>query len=643
MASTPETTPQSPSPITENDVSTEQHSGRPHRPINEIDREATEPDTAATELEAYKVSLRRYAPVQKGLAGLPWEGQWHCAGCGQLASGQLVHDPKDNAILLELDCPRCGNSRERQHDVLFTTGQEAAHHRQPRETRGGSPIHPILGELPKTVETLCPECSALILGRSYEHDGAVWMEKSCPEHGYFRDKVNSDVKLYKRISQRCFQDERGVVNPQVKGATACPTDCGLCNQHHSSPCLSQIDLSNRCNLTCPVCFASANQAGYLSEPSYEMVVEMLRTVRESQPIPVTGIQFTGGEPTIHPEFFRIVKTANEMGFTHVQAATNGIKMAEPEFAAKAAEAGLHTIYLQFDGTNDELYRKLRGKPLLDVKRAAVESCRKHGIKICLVPTIMKGVNDDQIGPILRFAADNSDVINAISYQPVSFCGRVSRKELEAKRYTLGDLAHDIATASGADVERDFYPANLVTPLSRFLEKLDGKPKIRTSCHSDCGLGTYFFVAPNGDLIPIPRMFDLMRLFDGMNELSAEIEAREGNGLATRWDLLRLGWVFLRSYRWGARDLRITPWGFMKALRSMTNKKYGRGAREGQTYRTVMAAGMHFMDRYNYDTERVRRCVILYSTPDGLYPFCTINSGPTYRPYIEAMHARPLES
>ena len=154
-----------------------------------------------------------------------------------------------------------------------------------------------------------------------------------------------------------------------------------------------------------------------------------------------------------------------MGFSHVQIATNGLKMAEPEFARRAAEAGLHTLYLQFDGLDEARYRHLRGQPLFDVKMAVVENCRATGMKICLVPTIVKGVNDDQVAEIFNFAVRNVDVISAISYQPVSFTGRISRHELESKRYTLGDLAHDLAAASGADLQRDFFPLNHVVPLS----------------------------------------------------------------------------------------------------------------------------------------------------------------------------------
>jgi tetraether lipid synthase len=596
---------------------------------------------AVRALQRYKASLRRYAPVQKGLAGLPWEGEWECGGCGLTTPGRLLHEPAVDAIALEHDCPRCGVWRERHADVLFTTQGVSTDPRQPRETYSGAPVRPIPRALPRTVETLCPECACLILGRSYEKAGAVWMEKTCPEHGYFRDKVSSDARLYLLCEERSFQDEQGVETPEAEAVVACPTDCGLCGQHMSTSCLGQVDLSNRCNLTCPVCFASANQAGYLSEPTFEMVVGMLRALRRQRPVPATAVQFTGGEPTLHPEFFRILSAARDLGFTHVQCASNGLTLAEPGFAERAAAAGLQTVYLQFDGVDDTIYRRLRGAPLLESKGLAIEACRRAGIRICLVPTIVKGVNDDQVGPIFRFAVQNSDVVNAIAYQPVSFSGRIARHELDAKRYTLGDLAAAIAAETGADVHEDFFPASFVTPVSRFLQVLEGKPKIRPSCHADCGLGTYFFLTPEGETIPIPRMFDLMRLFSGLNRLAGEIEARGPDARATRWDLARAGWLFLRTYRWRNRRRSITPLGFVRALRSMTDKTYGRGEGARKAYRTLMTGGMHFMDRYNYDTERVRRCVIQYSTPEGIYPFCTINCGPSYRPYLEAIHARPL--
>ncbi|MCP4246045.1 MAG: radical SAM protein [bacterium] len=605
-------------------------------PIDAIRRPAVTAETAKTELEKYKVSLRKYAPVQKGRQGLPWACQSHCIKCDQTVASQYVYDRDLDEIYLEYDCPTCGAWRERHEDVLFVKNKPGYTEHQPKKTYKGFIIRPVVKHLPKTVETLCPECACNILGRYYVKDGAVYIEKTCPEHGYYRDKISSDAELYIKSTRSTFEDQRGVHDPQVDQAHSCPSDCGLCNQHITTSCLAQIDLTNRCNLTCPVCFACANTAGYVSEPSYEMVVEMLQSLRNQHPYPATAIQFTGGEPTIHPEFHRIVRKANQMGFSHVQIATNGITHANLEFAKRSAEAGLHTMYLQFDGLDDGIYKKVRAEELLEKKLACIENCHQVGLKICLVPTIINNFNDDQVAKIFRFAVDNINVISAISYQPVVFTGRIAKRDLEAKRYTLGHLAHDIAGVSGADPQRDFFPLSFLTPMSKVMQLLDGKPKIRPGCHSDCAFGTYFFVTPERDAIPMPKLFDVARLFGGFNELYHRIAAQRN--LANHGDKLRIAWEFIRSYRWRYYDRRVSPFTFIRALRGLTDKDMGRGEGERNSYKTLMAAGMHFMDRYNYDVERVRRCVIQYSTPDGIYPFCTVNSGPTYRPFIEHMYA-----
>ncbi|MHC4089291.1 MAG: tetraether lipid synthase Tes [Planctomycetota bacterium] len=618
------------------DVGAGCHSGTVFRPIDKIRRSAVTAEKAKTELEKYKLSLRKYAPVQKGRRGLPWVCRSHCVKCDEVVPAQFAYDDAQDAIYLEYECPQCGHWRERHEDVLFVRNKPGYTEHQPTKTYQGFIIRPIVKNLPKTVETLCPECACNILGRYYVKDGAVYIEKTCPEHGYYRDKISSDAELYLKSTRSIFEDERGVFEPQVDQAHSCPSDCGLCNQHISTSCLAQIDLTNRCNLTCPVCFACANTAGYVSEPSYEMVVEMLQSLRNQHPYPATAIQFTGGEPTIHPDFHRIVAKANRMGFSHVQIATNGITHANLEFAQRSAEAGLHTLYLQFDGLEDGIYKKVRSEELLERKLACIENCHKTGMKICLVPTIINNFNDDQVGKIFRFAVENIDVISAISYQPVVFTGRIAKRDLEKKRYTLGDLARDVAEVSGADPHRDFFPLSVLTPMSKVMQLLDGKPKIRPGCHSDCAFGTYFFVTPERDAVAIPKVFDVHRMFAGFNDLYHRISAKRK--LATHGDRLRIAWEFAKAYRWRKYDRRISPYTFIRALQGLTNKEQGRGEAEKKSYKTLMAAGMHFMDRYNYDVERVRRCVIQYSTPDGIYPFCTVNGGPTYRPFIEHMYS-----
>ncbi len=214
--------------------------------------------------------------------------------------------------------------------------------------------------LPKTTQSLCPECRKVIPATIFEQDGKVMMEKECPDHGKVVDVYWSDKDMYLR-AERFAYDGTGVENPFISNATECPNECGLCQLHLTHTCLAMIDLTNRCNLKCPICFANANAAGYVYEPSFDEIVMMMQMVRDERPVPTTTVQFSGGEPTIYPKFIEVIAKAKEMGFPQIMAATNGIKFAkDPEFLKAAVQAGMNTIYLQFDGLRDDIYKVSRG-------------------------------------------------------------------------------------------------------------------------------------------------------------------------------------------------------------------------------------------------------------------------------------------
>ena len=583
------------------------------------------------QVDAQKASMRRFADRY---ATLPVDFQATCPTCRKVAPARFERVGRQ--VVLTVDCDACGPRSQVHHDAIWTDVTSDVPG-SPTETFHGARIRPILRRLPRTVESLCPECSAIVLGRYFVEDGAVFIEKTCPDHGYVRDRINSDVRLYAKASWWSYEEHPGHEFPQTSSTGHCPSDCGLCTQHLSSPCLAQIDLTNRCNMRCPICFANAGVTGTVCEPDYAEIVRQLQTLRDLRPTPCTAIQFTGGEPTIHPEFLRIVTTAGEMGFSHIQIATNGIRLADPEFAERCFEAGLHVLYLQFDGVGEEAYRTTRNFPGIWAKKlAVVENCRRLGMKICLVPTILKGVNDEQVGEIFRFAVDNIDVVSAISYQPVSFTGRIDEAERAARRYTVGDLGRDIAAASGASPLRDMFPLSIVVPLSQIIEALTGKPKVRPSCHPDCAFGTYFLVSPEGRAYPFPQVINVEGMFTEMNRIAARIRRR---GRATRWDQWRTFRMFKRHFRADAAPPGLTVKRFIRSLQGLVDKHVGRGEGEKDTYKTLLCAGMHFQDRYNYDVQRVQRCVILYSTPAGVFPFCSYNCGPEYRPLVERAYAR----
>ena len=396
---------------------------------------------------------------------------------------------------------------------------------QPKTTFTGSPIEPLQKGLPKTTQSICPECLQVIDARLFEEDGAVYMEKTCVEHGEFRDKIYSDARLYLKMEEWEFGDNRGLENPAIQDATRCPDDCGLCSMHTSHTVLSNVDLTNRCNLTCPVCFANANAAGYLYEPSFEQITGMLEGLRAQRPVPNRVVQFSGGEPTLYPRFMDVLRKATELGFTHIQAATNGISFANLEFAQAAKEAGLHTLYLQFDGLNDDIYLRTRGQRLMETKLAAIENCRKAGLKIVFVPTIVKGVNDHQLGDMVRFAIDNIDCVSGFSFQPVAFTGRINRRDLEAKRFTQSDLAHCISEQTGmTDKYNDWFPLSCTSPFSKLLSALQNFQRPNLTSHPHCAMGTYLYVDPvSKKAVPITRFFDVGAMLRDIDLLARKAE------------------------------------------------------------------------------------------------------------------------
>lgn len=500
-----------------------------------------------------------------------------------------------------------------------------------RTTYSETPIQPITTGLPKTVESICPECLKVIDARLFEEKGQVWMEKTCPEHGYVKDLYWSDAELYLKAEKWTFGDGHGLSNPMTEAMGKCPTNCGICNMHASHTGCGNLDLTNRCNLTCPICFANANVSGYVYEPSYEEVVQMLRNYRNTKPHPTNVIQFAGGEPTIHPRFTDILRAARDIGFNHIQAATNGLKFTDLAFAMKCKEAGLHTLYLQFDGLREESYQKTRGRSLLQEKLKCMENVRKAGMRIVFVPTIVNGVNDDQVGPILTTAIENADIVSGISYQPVVFTGRISRKERMEKRFTLPDIAKRIEEQTGLmSMKDDWYPMSVVAPLSKLTSALWGANVLHLSCHPHCTLGTYVVIGPDGDSVPITRFIDVEGLFTDMDRLAQKARRTRSKSYHSIKTFNSLKKYFNEKKAPSGMTFR----NFLESLYGLVDKNYGRGEKRPK-YHAMLVAGMHFMDGYNYEVERVKRCVVHYSAPDGkIYPFCSYNSGPTYREKVE---------
>ena len=298
---------------------------------------------------------------------------------------------------------------------------------------------PTLG-WPRHTDSLCPKCvieaRKKILNGEEDHrilinekvgevkaqvierDGQVWMLKDCPIHGHFEDLMAIDSEFLKWIEKNFpGRDIRSHNDTELHNH-------GSSTIKHGRGSVLTVDLTNRCNMMCDPCFMDANQVGFVHELEWGEIKEILDNALKIKPRRQMSVQFSGGEPTISPHFFRALRYARKIGYNSVQAATNGIEFAKSkDFARRAAEAGLRYTYLQFDGIGNDANSHRKVGNLFDVKLRAIENIHEAGIEIILVTTLINSVNNDQVGPIIRFALDNPKKIAFISFQPVSFTGR----------------------------------------------------------------------------------------------------------------------------------------------------------------------------------------------------------------------------
>jgi uncharacterized radical SAM superfamily Fe-S cluster-containing enzyme len=463
----------------------------------------------------------------------------------------------------------------------------------------------------KNTKTICPDCLKVLDATIFEADGKVFIKKECSEHGQFQELYWSDYKQYLRAEN--FRSEgEGVENPRTKTQKGCPYDCGICPEHKSHTALAIIDVTNRCNLACPVCFANASAAGYVYEPTKEQVTGMLENLRANKPVAATALQFSGGEPTIRNDLFELVRKAKELGFRHVEVNTNGVRLSQSvEYAKKLKESGVSTVYLQFDGLTSEIYKYIRGLDLLDIKMKALQNMREAGIhSVVLVVTLIKGVNDTQLGDIVDFAVKNFDIIRCINVQPVSLCGRLPPQEREKMRITIPDFMRLVEEQTGGEIKvSDFYPVPTVVPISKAVGALQNKKYIEFTAHPHCGMATYLLVE-NGKITPITRIANVEKFAKAMEKVYET--AAKGSKTKAKLRLISASrfvkFNFLRKY-----VLRVLTEGSYQSLGDLQRK-------------SLLLASMHFMDPYNYDLERVQRCLIHYAVPDGrIIPFCAMNS------------------
>jgi uncharacterized radical SAM superfamily Fe-S cluster-containing enzyme len=397
----------------------------------------------------------------------------------------------------------------------------------------------------------------------------------------------------------------------------------------------------------------ANQVGFVHELSMEEIREILDNAISIKPRRQMSVQFSGGEPTISPHFIEAIRYSRKVGYNSVQAATNGIEFAKSkEFCKQAAEAGLRYVYFQFDGIGNDANSHRQVGNLFDVKLRAINNLHEAGVEIVLVTTLVNGINNDQVGSIIRFALDNPKKIAFLSFQPVSFTGRdeaITPERRLQQRYTLSHLAHDVKNQVGiTEPTRDWFPLSLMGAFADFADLVHGPSsewgQVSCGCHPNCGVGTAVMIdKETKEMSPVPAFLDIPGLVRDMRKIT---DAARGKWVSN----FMMGLALLKHYRPQNAPSQFNLYELFKKFDKsfgLTGKDYGKVSgdrskddivkRRSDRWNFLFIAGMWFQDLFNYDFRRTEMCIIPYGTQEGEISFCAYNTGIGWRNIIEHMH------
>ena len=515
-------------------------------------------------------------------------------------------------------------------------------------------------------QSICPDCGKPVPAEYIRYDDAIYIVRSCPQHGTARILASEDAEAFERwitfpsvtVPPRVFLTKGG----DCPEATECPLHCGPCENHLMTACCVLINVTERCNQHCPYCFAEAGEGGeetsVSKDPSLSVIERWLDRLVELGEERKFNIQLNGGEPTVRNDLQEIIRLCKEKGFEYVQLNTNGRKLADDvDYARALKAAGLTTVFLQFDGIDDEVYKALRGEPLFDIKKSAIENCAAAGLPVTLVPTVLKNVNLSQVGAIIDFMLDNVSVIKGVHFQPASFFGRKPDTRNESgdfdERVTMFSVMDEIEKQTDGRIKKtDLAPISTGHPLCCFcaalMKEKNGELRPLSSGGSCCG--------PELDPLEIVRRDrDFVLNKWDVAEALADDSQSQGSRLTScslrdsfpvcNKDYANLQGTVGFSQRnpepcdCDANHARPHDSGCCESQETEHcdcdanhAKPHDSGCCDRATSfdealaifknDTFTISGMAFMDETNLDAERLRRCrVQIFSSDEKLIPFC----------------------
>ena len=449
--------------------------------------------------------------------------------------------------------------------------------------------------------SICSTCYRKVEGKIVFEEGNVLMLKRCPEHGAERVLIADDVDYYRRCREVFIKPPEmpNVYNTPVKWG--CPYDCGLCTDHEQHSCLSLIEITDYCNLKCPICYSESGPSRQQFR-SLEQIEFMLDAVVRNEGEPDV-VQISGGEPTLHPDFFAVLDMAKARPIRHLMVNTNGVRIAnDEEFAARLAGymPGFE-LYLQFDSFEREALMELRGADLRHVREQALERLNRLGISTTLVVTLKKGLNDGEIGKIVDFAL-KLPCVRGVTLQPIQAAGRLEQYDPATDRLTLTEVRRRILEQSTVFKPEDIIPV---------------------PCHPD-SLAMAYALKLGDQVVPLTSLIDPQVLIDGRR-----------NTIVYEYD------DDIRDHIFKLFATNHSPESGIASLRELLCCLPMAAAPEGMGYENLFRVIiMDFIDAYSFDVRSVKKSCVHIVHPDGrLIPFDTYNL--FYRDGLEQSRLLPL--
>jgi len=439
--------------------------------------------------------------------------------------------------------------------------------------------------------SLCETCLETVPAKVIIQDDKVYYQKRCRSHGVTKTLISDDLD-YWRAQKLWLKPGDRPLTAQTRTEAGCPFDCGLCPDHEQHSCLALLEITEACDLACPVCFASAADHHGRHRTMAE-IERMLDALVASEGIPDL-VQLSGGEPTLHPQFFDILDAVEARPIRHLMINTNGVRIArDPAFVSRLATyKPAFEVYLQFDALQDDALMDLRGARLSRIRRAALGALEREAISTTLVVVVKRGVNDHEVADIVRHALEWR-CVRGVTFQPVQDAGRNEGFDPDEHRVLLTQIRREIGK-SGVFATEDMIPL---------------------PCNPD-QISIGYGLRNGNQVVPITRLIPREVILHGPNTVTYEAypELR-----ARMFDLLSLSTVQDNTGEKLAGLLCCLP-------QAMVPEELGYAA----SFRVVI---MQFLDRYNFDLATVKRSCVHFVTPEGMiYPFDTYNT--FYRPGAE---------